>query len=69
MDYPIKKGRTAIYFYRNRTKGFLFLAPRKRWAYKGGLKFSSWDTRWALLALPFLFTVKIYWEPKNPPRW
>tara|TARA_Y100000310_G_C20342830_1_gene650622 strand:- start:198 stop:386 length:189 start_codon:yes stop_codon:yes gene_type:complete len=58
MEYPIKKGRTAIYFYRNRTKVFLFLAPRR------GLKFSPWDTRWLLLSLPFLFTVKFYWEPK-----
>jgi hypothetical protein len=58
MNYPIKKGSMVIYFYRNRTKGFLFLAPHR------GLKFSPWDTRWALLALPFLFTVKIYWEPR-----
>ena len=44
-------------FSRNRTKVFLFLAPHR------GLKFNQWDTRWALLAVPFLFTVQFYWEP------
>jgi len=58
MNYPISKGRTGIYFYRNRTKVFLLLTPHR------GLKFSPWDTRWALLAVPFLFTVKVYWEPR-----
>jgi len=61
MIYPIKKGRTAIYFYRNPTRVFLFLAPQR------GLKFGPSDTRWVLLSLPFLFTVKFYWEPKAKP--
>ena len=54
--YPVQKGRSALYITRNPSKQFLFLSPNS------GLRLLPHELQWAMLAVPYLFTITFYWE-------